>query len=240
MKGSKGSFCGLQLPVPYQLYQTLVDLAVPSFRQTRLSGEAAHRAGRANKRERSTPMRSAVLLLTVWMAGCGSSPEMKTDAAWADVRLRGQVDPQSTPPNEVRVLLDPAYRRANCGKDNVITGFGAPGNSFTRASINEGGSFTSKPFVVSCKRRMFGKLAPPTFFVSFDNERDVFYAIGEQAAAVQWRTYNTETKELTLREESCWRIVAGNYTRPTRRSMELNIIIRENPSSPKECRETNS
>ncbi|MCQ8184413.1 hypothetical protein [Parvularcula maris] len=181
--------------------------------------------------------RTLLVLIAAMLAGCGSSSDIRTDAEWSDARLRGQIDPSSFPPDEVRVLLDPAYRRANCGDDNVIEGYAEPGNRFAPASVDESGAFASKPFVVSCKRRFFGRLAEPTFFVSFANEQDTFYAIGNQAGALQWRTYDMETKELVTREEACWRVVAGSYYRPTRNSIELNITLRENPSSPKECRE---
>jgi hypothetical protein len=171
------------------------------------------------------------------LTACGSSRDIRTDAEWSDARLRGQIDPSSTAPDEVRVLLDPSYRRDNCGGDNVIEGYAEPGLRFSRAEVDESSAFASKPFVVSCKRRLFRQLAEPTFFVSFANEQDTFYAIGNQAGALQWRTYDMQTKEIVSRENACWRVVAASYYRPSRKSIELNIILRENPSSPKECRE---
>jgi hypothetical protein len=183
--------------------------------------------------------RKAAALFLIATAACGSSPPdfEKTNAAWADARLRGQFEPNSTPPGEVRILLDPGYRRASCGEDNVIEGYAAPRRAFVTAVVDDSGGFASPPFVISCKRRFFGKLAPPTFFVSFDNEQDTFYAIGDYSGAVQWRTYAMGTKEKRPREEACWRLLSGSYVRQSRSSIELSLIFRENLSSPKPCRE---
>ncbi|NRA31037.1 MAG: hypothetical protein HRU11_12350 [Parvularculaceae bacterium] len=151
------------------------------------------------------------------------------------VMLCGQFSPEAPPPREMRVMLDPHYGDTSRNSTEAELREVAD-RPFPYAAIfpTEEGSFESPLFEVDASH-IPGEMTPPTFFLAFENERNVLYAVGDMHAAVQYRVYDAKTKEPLDRADACWRIVRGRYESFGYRKTKLEMVVVPNWDSPKRC-----
>ena len=171
-----------------------------------------------------TYLKTALLSL-VLVTGCATNA--------GQVRLAGQFTPEVPPPAEVRVLLDPEFGET-VGTSLHFEGGGAL-DAFASIDPDPSGYFKTDLLNVTFAEDSKGPDEEPTFYLSFDNERDLLYAVGQVHSVFQYRTYDAVTKEESPRDQACWRITRGTYTGTLKLGRELMLFIGPNYDSPKHC-----
>lgn len=154
-----------------------------------------------------------------------------------EVRLVGQFTPEVPPPSEIRVMLDPHYGHSNCAKDDHVSEHDEQisGPAFVSVRPDPSGYFESDAFPVLFTNKQWSQPAEPTFFISFENERDVIYAAGQRHSVFQYRTFDSGTKKESPREENCWKVVRGTFRDSPSKGRELMLFLGPNYDSPKHC-----
>ncbi len=159
------------------------------------------------------------------LAGCSMNA--------GQVRLAGQFTPEVPPPAEVRVLLDPHF--GEMGGPSLHQEGGEIITSFMSVEPDPSGYFKTGTLQVAFNKDSKGPEEEPTFFLSFVNERELIYAVGQLYSVFQYRTYDALTKVESPRDEACWRITRGTYRGKLKLGRELMLFIGPNYDSPKHC-----
>lgn len=169
------------------------------------------------------PLRG-IWLAVLLTAGACSTP--------GEVQLTGWFTDEAPPASEVRIMLDPHHNHRSCNHDEEsAASLVDAASGYQRVYPGKDRRFTSEPIPVEIS----GAAKPPTFFLSFVNEKDVIYAVGELYAALAYRTYDAETKADISRAEVCWKLVRAGYLEEPENRTVLSILIAPNFDSPKQC-----
>lgn len=174
--------------------------------------------------------RFALIALTlITLASCSTT---KTNGF---LMLSGQFSPEAPPAGEVRVMLDPHYGHTKCNHTaEELRQIAEQPHPYASIYPRESGAFESPMFEVDASH-IPGEMRAPTFFLAFDNERNVLYAVGDVHAAVQYRVFDARTKQPIDRADVCWRILRGRYESFGYRKTKLLFAVVPNWDSRKQC-----
>lgn len=142
--------------------------------------------------------------------------------------IAGSFEAPAEAPNEVRYLLHPDY-----GQSSMDRAFGtrhADGRDYQSLFPDATGAFAS-PMEGIYYHSPPMKAPPPTFWLSFSNEKSVVYAVGWGGGGFDYRTLDSQSYALLDRAETCWVVKSGEFTYPPEgedREVQLKVLLARN------------
>lgn len=148
------------------------------------------------------------------------------------VSVAGSFEPPAAAPGQIRYMLHPDYGQNVMDRafGTQHTGHGDYASIFPDAS----GAFEGPREQVYYHSPPL-KTPPPTYWLSFSNEKAVVYAVGWGDGGFDYRALDSKSYAVLDRTKTCWVVTSGEFVYPPEgqdREVQLKIALAHNSIVP--------